>query len=269
MKYRIILSTFLVCMCVLFACTETSTEATNEAVENVELSAKQVELVTKMRETSLLLTDIVKRPDIVKELKYAADFSLKHGRDEDVYFSELFRDNAPYKTMGKTKSNVRFGAFKEQFREQLSIRAKANSSSIDPNLEEYLIEHNLKLYWPYSENWDDDVTPTLSYHPLDNEDENEGFRPIEGTSEYELITMNDEYAMSNPSLLLVPCEEDIFVIVQPDECGGGSGGGGGWNPPSPPEPTGENPSTPCNGNIAKKILVKSARVTRQYDGLFG
>jgi len=117
----------------------------------------------------------------------------------------------------------------------------------------------MKLYWPYSENWGNDITPTVSYHPLDNEDENEGLKPAEDTKSktnsfvsstgYETVLVNDEYAYNNPSLLIIPCEDNYTALA----CGGGGGG------------TGSGGDT---GEIAKKILINEARLTKQMDGLF-
>jgi hypothetical protein len=125
----------------------------------------------------------------------------------------------------------------------------------------------MKLYWPYSENWGNDVTPTLSYDPLDNEDKNEGFKPVNSSKTkgnnavssagYETILMNDEYVYNNPSLLILPCEDGYTALT----CGGGGGGSGSGG-------GGDIGGGGGTGEIAQKILIGEARLTKQMDGLF-
>jgi hypothetical protein len=169
-----------------------------EKEDSSSKSEQKLNLKSNMKQAALLITDLVKNPDVVRELKFAANYSREElGRDEDVYFSELFSGDAPYKkAMNKAKiSGV--GNFASAFRNATNS-TKAKGLETGDDLETYLQEHNLKIYWPYSEYWDADVTSAISYHPIDNEDENEGFKPItneqkaKSVSDYETITMNDE-----------------------------------------------------------------------------
>lgn len=252
----------------LFSCSETATDSFDE----ITLTEDQIEMKSKMKQATLILVDLVKDKNVVQELKIATNFALENGRDEDVTFSELLYDNAEYKKHFKSTESAVIGSFKKHFLSALKSKAKVNGSTIDPDLEEYLVKNNLKIYWPYSENWiGDDASdiPTISYHPLDNEDTNEGFRPVTAKanrSNFETIVMNDEYSYNNPSLLIVPCEEEFQVykanVNEAISCGGGGGGTG-----DPDLDDGNDETAP--GEFDKNhLILHSTRLSKQYDGLF-
>lgn len=244
-----------------------------EKEEPSELAPHELDLRANMKQTALIITDLVRDPNVVKELKFAADYSLKElGRDEDIYFSELFSSDAPYKqALAKAKQNVS-GNFAAAFRNEVkSTKAKGTTGE---DLETYLQANSLKLYWPYSEYWNENVTPSISYHPLDNEDENEGFMPISPNSTYksvttyEIITMNDEYAMSNPSMLVVPCEEGPIAyksVSSTTGCGGDGSGDGG-------DAGGTGSSGIINlkedGDTAPQVYLGYVKLNKHYDGIF-
>ena len=169
------------------------------------LSDEHIELRSKLEQTAKILTELVTDPKVVKELKLATHFALQKGRDEDVTFSELFYDNAEYKIGLKAKNSSSIGVFRDRFREYIDLKAKS-SNNIDSDLEAYLVANNLKIYFPYSENWKDEevINPTISFDPIDNEDENEGYINSNSHSKtvnsVNTVLVNDAYVYENPSL---------------------------------------------------------------------
>jgi len=259
---------------VIFYLAGCSGDITNvEREESSTKSEQKLDLKSNMKKAALLMTDLVKNPDVVRELKFAADYSRKElGRDEDVYFSELFNGDAPYKKAMKKAKISAVGNFASAFRNVAnSTKAKGMETGVD--LESYLQEHNLKVYWPYSEYWDADVTPAVSYHPIDNEDENEGFKPVASTqsaksiSGYETITMNDEYASNNPSMLIIPCEEGQVGVYESTSleasCGGGGTGGSSVGGGSS-----DTIQLKEDGDTVPQIYLGYLKLNKHYDGLF-
>ena len=96
---------------------------------------------SKLKQAALLITDLVKQPDVVKELKFAVDYSRTElGRDEDVYFSELFDQKASYKSKSTQSLS---GTFAMAFRNAVNkAKAKGRTSDIEEDLEAYLKENN-------------------------------------------------------------------------------------------------------------------------------
>ncbi len=223
-KIKILQSILLVTF--LWGCSQ----STSTIEEPEGLNDQQLELKSKLEQTSHILTELVRNPLIVKEIQLATNYSLVNGRDEDVTFSELFYEDAEYKIALKSKNENMIGAFKDSFREYIYLKSKTNGNEVDPELEAYLVSNHLKIYFPYSENWTDSesINPTISYHPLINEDINEGFINSTGhqksMNSIETVMVDDQYAYDNPSFLVVPCEDPPNLkVVQHSAsfCGGG------------------------------------------------
>jgi hypothetical protein len=244
-------------------------QSTSTIEEPEGLNDQQLELKSKLEQTSYILTELVKNPLIVKEIQLATNYSLLNGRDEDVTFSELFYEDAEYKIALKSKNENMIGAFKDSFREYINLKSKTNGNEVDPELEAYLVSNHLKIYFPYSENWtnSESINPTISYHPLINEDINEGFINSTGQQKsmnsIETVMVDDQYAHDNPSFLVVPCEEPPnlkSVVNSATICGGGGGGSGDG---------GSNPDETEPGDFdINQVFLKSVRLTEHYDGLF-
>lgn len=70
------------------------------------------------------------------------------------------------------------------------------------DLESYLSNNKIQIYWPYSENWinETDVTPVISFHPIDNDSINIGWRYQQSGGKYSIqqVTVNDQFAENNP-----------------------------------------------------------------------
>jgi len=90
------------------SCSDVTQVENEDSVTNLQLEK------SKLKKAALLITDLVKQPEIVKELKFAVDYSRTElGRDEDVFFSELFSQEASYKS--KTTQSLS-GTFATAFR---------------------------------------------------------------------------------------------------------------------------------------------------------
>jgi hypothetical protein len=238
--------------------------------ESEGLSDQQLELRSKLEQTAKILTELVKEEAIVEELRIATSYSLDQGRDEDVTFSELFYDNAQYKTSFKGKGMETMGSFRVRFREFLQTRKKSLEYDIDEDLENYLIQNHLKIYFPYSENWVDEeqINPTISFHPIDNDDENVGYINPEGKSKSDMLNetvwVNDEYGYNNPTFLVVPCEESPIILKSDINsaryCGGGGGGTPGGGDDDGDDDDGEEDYD--------KIVLGEVQIRAYFDGLF-
>lgn len=260
-KIRIIQSILLVTF--FWGCSQ----STSTLDEPTGLNDQQLELKSKLEQTSHILTELVKNPLIVEEIQLATNYSLLNGRDEDVTFSELFYEDAEYKIALKSKNENLIGAFKDSFREYINLKLKTNGNEVDPELEAYLVSNHLKIYFPYSENWENttNLNPTISYHPIVNEDINEGFinsfSYLKSMNSVETVLEDDQYAFDNPSFLVVPCEEPPtlkIILNSASSCSGGGSGGGGTTP---------DETEPGEFDI-NQVFLKSVRLTEHYNGLF-
>lgn len=259
----------LLCLVIsINACTNQSTNM-GESNKLNNLTEDQLQFKHKLKEASLFVAEVVRGKNVRAELKFATNFNLENPvRDEDISFAELFGDDAPYKeAMKKQKVKNEFiNSFRERFREVQKSKRKTKSGD-EFDLESFLTSNNLRLYWPYSENFSEDDIPTISYHSIDNEDENEGFVVDQGKQKtnatFSTVTVNDEYAYNNSTYLIIPCEEEIQYYKTAQVQSSCGGGGGLPSDPTPPSDGGGG-----SGNVAKKVQIGYGKLTKQMDGLF-
>ena len=170
-------------------------------------------------------------------------------RDDYIKFKDLFQpeNNSQLKSFGTTK-------FAKRFRETVSQGLKSSDSF---DLEQFLIDNDLMLYVPYPvEDYPTDKqVPTITYHPLDNDSVNIGYRLSmeKSTNQIETVPrVNEDYSKDYP----------VYIIAPDPGDGGGTGGGtntGGGN-------TGSGTGTSDNDPFSVKLA--HMRVTKQYDPLF-
>lgn len=245
------------------SCSEMQTE-TPLAEQRQELTPEQTELRSKLKDTALLLKQVVAQPDARRELRYAIRYYRdEQNTDERVSFSSLLDEEAEYKTTWRKQKVADAGSstFADAFRKAV-LRKRKETSSSSFDLEEFLNQEGVEIYFPYSENWEDkDVIPTLTYDPIDNEDINEGWKPalpakaktadmptLASVETWNGVTVDDEYAFTNPTFIVLPPEDDG---------GGGTSGGSDGDGKVCEAPT-----------CANRVFIGWSRLTRQFDGIF-
>ena len=221
------------------------------------LTAEQSNTRARLQETALALVSVASEAEAVVEVKRGVDQRVGH--DENVLFGELLG-------LASSASKVQEGtAFSATFEKALQTSAK--KSGLD-NLKAYLLENKAVIYWPYASQWDGKTPPTITFHPMDDVTEsNVGYRPIagvgkeSGVAQYEEVTVDDDYAMANPTWIVSPLSKlelddlDYGTNVTPsceetNSCdGGGSGGGGSAGP-------------------YDRVLIGYVRCIRKYDTVF-
>ncbi len=167
--------------------------------------------------------------------------SFEYQGDSEILLAQL---------SGKSKDNFitkseRTSSFHKDF---LNIAKKVfpsdNKSNIDEILD-FLIENDIAIYFPYMEYFDESELEnlTITYHPLnDLQTEFEGFTVDLTNRNFELepVIVDDDYAISNPTLIIVPhqdCSDCIVACPVYDDiprdlipCPYYSGGGGYTDP---------------------------------------
>jgi hypothetical protein len=145
------------------------------------------------------LSDIVNNDDIVKEVKSGIETSLLYGLDEELRFREILRPNdnklrSASKSLLAEKLEEAFG--------NIRITKSTTEALNGDELETFMLNDNVQIYWPYSERWDgkeipfvtyastdDDVTDIMAYRKIVNPD---------GTSQVESRMVNEAYAKEHP-----------------------------------------------------------------------
>ncbi len=240
---------FIIITIISFALSSCQKEEINPAMQNesTQLTPEQLDLKKKMDQAAQILVQFSNDKEAMAEVQKMID--LKMYRDDYVKFKDLFQpeSNNQLKSFGETK-------FAKLFREKAASGLKSSDSF---DLEQFLIDNDLVLYVPYPvEDYPTDKQmPTISYHPLDNDSVNIGYRLSMEKSSNAVQTVpkvNEQYSQNYPVYIIAPDDEII-----------GSGGTGGGNTGGE---TGTGVGTSDNDPF--KVKLVHMLVTKQYDGIF-
>ncbi len=263
-----------------------------------EQTIKLNEQKADMQETARALAKIVGNPDVQKEVYQLAALSyegvsgaqFKHLLEPSTLPIESIGENA---RMKKTLSN---GSTLFALDKSLESMKTGKDGAIIKrllDLKERLVSESMEIYWPYWQNWDGKTIPTVTFDPM-NPDQEANVGYLWHNKEFQEVQVDDNYAFENPvwvvkkhrtltdeyqsknkfnpyvddfitfgnaNFLVSPCDilKSINLIPE-DGCGGGGGTGGG-TPTTPPQP---DPSKRYN-----KLFVKHIKMNKNFRGLFG
>ncbi|OQY01400.1 MAG: hypothetical protein B6I20_07725 [Bacteroidetes bacterium 4572_117] len=219
-----------------------------------KLTLEELELKKNMEQAALVIVEFSNDKEIQKEIQDLID--LKMYRDDYIKFKDLFQpeSNDNLKSIGSTK-------FAKKFRETISANKFKKFKSVeDFDLETFLIDNNLQLYVPYplSDYPEDMQTPTISFHPLDNDSINMGYELLtnKSTNNVQLVeNVDEEYSINKPLYLIVPIDDESTSGGYSGGTGSGSGTGTGSG----------SGSAPGDHYMVK---IRHMGVTKFYDGIF-
>lgn len=178
----------------------------------------------QLEQVAKLLSVLPIEQEQLDEVHRAVSSSSGNGYDEEYMMSDLF--DLPGKGVGEsgTKAVPQYSrAMRDLLREYVSsgadktrkskvrfIGTKASGGSdITEDLgfvpdEKFLADmenSDMQIYWPYSENWDGETLPIISFDPEDGSETSTGYRMLkneDGTIYVEMLTVDEEMAMESP-----------------------------------------------------------------------
>ncbi|MDR1524053.1 MAG: hypothetical protein LBS79_02200 [Tannerella sp.] len=166
--------------------------------EQIKVSDEDVILQT----TAQLLSSLVD-VDVVKEVKRGVEKSRSYGLDEEIRFIEILQPQNT-KVNKFAGNNLLTGKLKECIR-NVNKNSLVSAQFTGDEMESFLCNNNVQIYWPYLENWDGKEIPVISYSNYDNEDDDVSdvvayrrIKDISGKYELESFIINEEYAMNHP-----------------------------------------------------------------------
>ena len=176
-------------------------------------------------EVAMLLSEIPIGKGQLQEVHDAVSSSSENGYDEEYTMRDLFR--LPGAGVGDdrlpegTKSAVIYDRpLRELIREHLNSAAATRSDGASGygdgmTPEEFigaLESSDVQIYWPFSENWDGEELPVITFDPLDGAETNVGYRLVEdedGGLKVEEVTVDEKMAQ----------EETVWVVNRNDDSG--------------------------------------------------
>lgn len=197
------------------------------------------------------------------EVHDAVNSSSGNGYDEEYMMSDLFASpgagvgDKSTKATTKTYSNPLKDLFAAYFSDRYATRAGGDElvkESLDA-----IAGSDMQIYWPYSENWDGESYPVVTYDPGDGSEVNYGYEIFyddSGERRTRRVTVSEEMAASRPVWVINRNDDSEYtplgVFEEATQAAVGSEG------------QGAEPSE-SKGNV---LLLRSFKALRNYDSWF-
>ena len=257
MKRRIL--TVLAMTAVLAAACEITDNRIPEDPDEEQISVR-------LDEVAEILAMLPIRDSHMGEVHDAVSSSSDNGYDEEYTMRQLFIDPGSgvgdeVSKSGKTYDEPLWKLIDDQVRSMSATK----SLSMDPDrFLEALTESDIQIYWPFSEDWDGESMPVITFDPEDGAVVNTGYKIVvedDGSRHVEEVMVDEEMASEVP----------VWVVNRNDDAGYTSlemlrredpdwGEGGGSIIVNP------NPTRASEG--LKTLILKEFTMNRNYDSWF-
>ena len=216
-------------------------------------------------EVARLLAAIPIGEDQVAEVRDAVASSSGNGYDEEYPMRQVFE--TPGTGVGETPA-TRVGAYPTPLRDLLAteIRKQYGTRALDANsFLDALSGSDVQIYWPFSEEFDGDETPVITFDPGGRETRNIGWIRQDDGSVEEII-VDEEMARERPVWVINRNRDAEYLSLEmrrredPDW-----GRGGGIIGPAK---AGSAPGTRAGDHDFKTLVLRSFKANRQFDTWF-
>lgn len=168
----------------------------------------------------------------LSEVHHAVISSSEHGYDEEYTMRDIFL--SPGSGVGSSEEETRSGATYQQplhtlIENWLEERIRQRSSVVETfgiatradgeepaSVEEYigiLTASSAQIYWPYSENWDGETLPIVTYDPLTGTDSNIGYAMTE-SGLLEEVVVTEETARKRPVWVINRNDDSAYPSLE-------------------------------------------------------
>jgi len=179
---------------------------THETNQDELLSDEDLILKSKLNDVALLVAEISDKKDAMSEIKNGVFANIKNGYDESYTFKDIFY---PEKSKIENLKSNKTSIFVKEFTK--TMKSKNNLKSTYDELLDFIVNENIQIYIPYSENWDELINPVVTFHPIDQDTVNIGFRKInnnDGSFYFDTVIVDDEFAYKNPVMIINFCDNN-------------------------------------------------------------
>ena len=221
----------------------------------------------RLDEVAQILSLVPLQKSQMCEVHDAVTSSSSNGYDEEYLMKSLF--SAPGTGVGDKE--FRSGKSYEKplcrlIEEQVKAMSATKALSMDADtFLSVLTESDVQIYWPYSEDWDGETMPVITFDPEDGASVNNGYKLVvddDGSRRVEEVVVDEEMAREMP----------VWVVNRNDDAGHTSlemlrredpdwGEGGGSIIVNPKN------ATKSDGKL-KTLILKEFTMKRNFDSWF-
>lgn len=207
----------------------------------------------------------------LNEVYDAVSSSSGNGYDEEYTMRDLF--TSPGAGVGdvQVKGGVTYDKpLKDLIADYLRAKPQVKSeSTVDPDrFMKALTDSDIQIYWPYSENWNGEQLPVITFDPEDGAEANIGYRLVadaEGGRRVEEIVVDEELAASHPVWVINRNSDAGYTTLEMLRKKDPEWGDGGGNVVVRPR----TQSLPSKGKTScRSLMLKEFTMKRNYDSWF-
>ena len=197
----------------------------------------------------------------ISEVFDAVNNSSGNGYDEEYMMSDLF--SRPGAGVGDKLGKVRASSYNTPLRDLFQdyfdnycVTTRSPKSSLDYISE--LADSDMQIYWPYSEQWDGQTPPIITFDPGFGADSNYGFKisyDADGQKLVDSVYVDEAVAMSHPVWVINRNDDSAYTPFELMDITTGA-------PVRNKAPVTPNASS-------KYLMIKSFEMLRHYDSWFG
>ena len=226
-----------------------------------------------LEEVAELLALIPLKSSHVNEVHDAVTSSSGNGYDEEYTMKDLFeRPGAGVGDLEVRGGIIYENPLRDLIKEHVYGMAATRSADdgIDPDrfLEE-LMSSDIQIYWPFSDSWDGEGMPIITYDPEDGSDKNMGYRLVvndDGSRSVESLVVDEALAEAEPVWVVNRNSDAGYAtleMLRREDPDWGEGGGTIIVRPSCPETLKTRTEAPV-----KSLILKDFTMNRSYDTWF-
>lgn len=160
-----------------------------------------------LNEIAEILSEIPLRREHIDEVRQAVSSSSLNGYDEEYMMKDLFEE--PGRGVGDldTKSQSQWSEPLRDLIEahvrsrEIAVKGIAGTPMDASVFLKSLSDSDIQIYWPFSEDWDGETMPIMTFDPEDGSDVNIGYRIMEkgdGSRHVEEVIVDEEMAKKVP-----------------------------------------------------------------------
>ena len=226
-----------------------------------------------LEEVAELLALIPLKSSHVNEVHDAVTSSSGNGYDEEYTMKDLFeRPGAGVGDLEVRNGTIYENPLRDLIKEHVYGMSATRSAGdgIDPDrfLEE-LMSSDIQIYWPFSDSWDGEGMPIITYDPEDGSDKNMGYRLVvndDGSRSVESLVVDEALAEAEPVWVVNRNSDAGYAtleMLRREDPDWGEGGGTIIVRPSCPETL----KTRAEVSV-KSLILKDFTMNRSYDTWF-
>ncbi len=220
----------------------------------------------RLDEVAEILAMLPIRKSQMGEVHDAVSSSSDNGYDEEYTMRQLFV--SPGSGVGDRGSKS--GKSYEEplwklIDDQVRSMSATKSLSMDPDrFLQALTESDIQIYWPFSDEWDGESMPVITFDPEDGAEVNTGYKLVvedDGSRHVDEIEVDEEMAMEVPVWVVNRNDDAGYTsleMLRREDPNWGEGGGAII----------VNPRQTKSDKTLKTLILKEFTMTRNYDSWF-